>query len=249
MSGTESKGIATATPDGSRHEGFDRSTWRGRIRWFAAEFLVVLAGILAAFTIDAWWAHRHDRIEEITALQELDSALAADISDLQGDLTEYKTLMHSDSVLTAALAQHTPISDSLLASVGDLTIHRTHVANSGPFESLKARGLGLISDDSLRLGLVDFYGNQTESVALVNTMNTEIVQKLLWPYYLGHVQMAADRSDSSLIRANWPRLANDAYFYLLLRHQLQEVRNAVPVYDTALTRAQWLRQRVETDLR
>jgi hypothetical protein len=219
---------------------------RRSLRWFTAEFLVVLAGVLAAFAVNAWWGHRQDRAAEQAALRELDNALAADIADLQDDLGEYAKLAHGDSVLIDRFDRGLGYTDSILPAFNALTIFRTHVANSAPFESLKARGLALISDDSLRLGLIDFYAERTAGVALVNGANTEIVQKLLWPYYLNRIKLPPGKfTVPATIRANFSVLASDSYFRILLLHQMQSVQQALPAYTKALKQARALRVAVE----
>lgn len=223
----------------------NKPAWRRRLRWFAAEFLVVLVGVLAAFAVNAWWSRHEDRIAEQSALRELDSALAADIADLQADMNEYARTLHGDSVLIDRFARRLPYTDSVLPAIDALTVSRTHVANSAPFESLKARGLTLISDDSLRLALVDFYAERTAGVALVNATNTEIVQKLVWPYFLTHVNVHPGRqSTADLVRENYSALASDSYFRILLQHQLSAVKQAMPAYTEALRSARDLRQAV-----
>ncbi|MDQ6872419.1 MAG: hypothetical protein M3037_10475 [Gemmatimonadota bacterium] len=222
---------------------------RRSLRWFSAEFLVVLAGVLAAFAVNAWWEHRQDRAAEQAALRELDNALAADIADLQDDMSEYSKLGHGDSVLIDRFDRGLGYSDSILPAFNALTIFRTHVANSAPFESLKSRGLALISDDSLRLQLIDFYAERTAGVALVNATNTEIVQKLLWPYYLSRVKVPRGKmSVGATIRANYSTLASDSYFRNLLLHQSQSVQQALSSYANALKRAQALRLAVEAHI-
>lgn len=66
-----------------RHE--HRRSWTARIRWFLAEFVVVVCGILAALAVNAWWGRHQDRQQEVSFLRQLDADLAA-----------------SDSVLVAA---------------------------------------------------------------------------------------------------------------------------------------------------
>ncbi len=209
----------------------------------------MLAGVLAAFAVNAWWEHRQDRAAEQAALRELDNALAADIADLQDDMSEYSKLGHGDSVLIDRFDRGLGYSDSILPAFNALTIFRTHVANSAPFESLKSRGLALISDDSLRLQLIDFYAERTAGVALVNATNTEIVQKLLWPYYLSRVKVPRGKmSVGATIRANYSTLASDSYFRNLLLHQSQSVQQALSSYANALKRAQALRLAVEAHI-
>ena len=53
------------------------NAWWQRIRWFLAEFLVIVAGVLVALAVNAGWQGRHDRQVEIAYLQQLQLDLEA----------------------------------------------------------------------------------------------------------------------------------------------------------------------------
>jgi hypothetical protein len=60
----------------------ERRSWRGSIRWFAAEFLVVVSGILVALGLQAWYQGRQDaRVAQVYLDQ-----LAADLDATDRDL-------------------------------------------------------------------------------------------------------------------------------------------------------------------
>lgn len=45
--------------------------WRAKVRWFAAEYLIVVLGVLTAVGINAWWGARQDAAAEARALKRL----------------------------------------------------------------------------------------------------------------------------------------------------------------------------------
>lgn len=57
--------------------------WRRGVRWFLAEFLVVVAGVLVALAVSAWWQGRLDRQYETGYLQQLDADLLATENDME----------------------------------------------------------------------------------------------------------------------------------------------------------------------
>jgi hypothetical protein len=67
--------------------------WHGRARWFAAEFFVVITGVLVALGLQAWYQNRQDRAREgvyltqiVADLRETESRIArADSAYQRGD--------------------------------------------------------------------------------------------------------------------------------------------------------------------
>src|SRR5688572_25817782 len=72
---TTAPDVPSAPPDSleqqsARHTygASDKSGWRARVRWFAAEFLVVVTGVLVALALQAWYEDRQDRDRETAYL-------------------------------------------------------------------------------------------------------------------------------------------------------------------------------------
>ena len=59
---------ASPQVDGSR---LSRIDWQPKLRWFAAEIVIVVAGVLIALTINAWWAARQQARDERRLLSAL----------------------------------------------------------------------------------------------------------------------------------------------------------------------------------
>lgn len=81
-----------------RVAGFIREHhWRRGVNWFLAEFVVVVAGVLVALAVSAWWQSRLDRQHETEYLQQLDADLLATENDME----------HAQAVLNRrAIAAH-----------------------------------------------------------------------------------------------------------------------------------------------
>jgi len=84
----------------SRHRG----TWAARGRWFAAEFLVVVSGVLVALLINAWWAGTQDAVREARALERLYEESQATVVYLSRNIAQREALIRSHEAAVAALA-------------------------------------------------------------------------------------------------------------------------------------------------
>lgn len=83
---TDPSAISAASPG--------RWDWRRGVRWFGAEFLVVVTGVLVALALNAWWGERQDRDLEQDYLRQL----AADVQETRSGFAR------DDSVTTQGMA-------------------------------------------------------------------------------------------------------------------------------------------------
>src|SRR5438132_10733976 len=79
----------------SEHEEVPRTGWKHRTRWFAAEFLVVLCGVLVALALQSIYQGRQDASREHAYLQQL----LRDFTENESRLT---TARNRETVLTDA---------------------------------------------------------------------------------------------------------------------------------------------------
>ena len=63
-----------------------RRDWRPGVRWFGAEFLVVVTGILVALALNAWWGSRQDAAREQAYVRQLRAELAVSVIQLGREL-------------------------------------------------------------------------------------------------------------------------------------------------------------------
>ena len=132
-----------------------------RINWthFLIEGLVVVASILLAFSLDAWWSQRAAERTEAAHLRALRTDFQQNVSRLRAFVAQEEGIMDaSRRLLVVASTADLPTSeDSLNRLLGP-------VFNSGRFEPVlgayeavvNSGGLAQLRDDSLRLALADF---------------------------------------------------------------------------------------------
>ena len=135
-----------------------RWDWRPKLRWFAAEILIVVAGVLIALALNAWWGNRQDAAREQSYLRQL----AADLQETERLMQDTDALL-GPSDRAGTLLVHAfylpdpPSSDSLATLLWTTNLIRQTLPVLSTAEALVATGdLGLIRDDSLRSAITGY---------------------------------------------------------------------------------------------
>ncbi len=128
------------------------SDWAYALR----ELCLIVAGILIAFAINNWNDGRKQRASEAKMLRELRATLQNDLRDIESNIEFLETTRQLKQVLIDS--EKTGYHDSLHRHLNSLLYDQVYLMpNRGAFESLKSVGLSLISNDSVRLALVNLY--------------------------------------------------------------------------------------------
>lgn len=85
-------------------------SWREPLRWFAAEFLVVLTGVLVALALNAWWEGRQEIRREEAYLAQLRSDLRINEQRLREAIRLEETTRESAGAVLAAIGAAAPVS-------------------------------------------------------------------------------------------------------------------------------------------
>lgn len=150
-------------PDSTAHPSdrsftSSRQGWRRGVRWFGAEFLVVVTGVLVALAVGAWWQGRQEAVQERAYLRQL----AADLHETE------QAALASDAFLRpvdragsrlwlAFYGAEPPPQDTLLAWAERSMWTSTVRPVLGTAEALVATGdLALIRNDSLRTAIIAY---------------------------------------------------------------------------------------------
>jgi hypothetical protein len=125
----------------------------------AAEAIVVVASILIAFSLDAWWNKRAQENTETAHLRAIRS-------DFQQNVSRLKILIEREERIAAASRGllHVATSSAPPSAQDSISHLLGQVFNSGRFDPVmgayeavvNSGGLAQVRDDSLRLALADF---------------------------------------------------------------------------------------------
>ena len=122
------------------------------------EVLLVVIGILIALQIDNWNDQRKLRNLEIKTLKELSSDLRQSFTDIEADRNYFLSCSASSQVIMNVIKENLPFTDSLNDHFSMLfPAGATFSINQSTFDNIKQTGESMISSDSLRIHVTNFY--------------------------------------------------------------------------------------------
>jgi hypothetical protein len=133
-------------------------SWRPKLRWFAAEIVVVVAGVLIALAINAWWSARQRAQDERRLIAALESEFAGNHGRL-AKVTAFHEALKATTQTLLALSANPPATltpdsvDQLLANVTWWSSY-TSLQSTVLDAAVQDGQLDLIQTDSLRWLLV-----------------------------------------------------------------------------------------------
>lgn len=159
-----------------------RWDWRPRLRWFAAEILIVVAGVLIALALNAWWQNLQAAASEENYL----SLIRRDLGDMAASLEELQAF--EDEQIEGGLEAYRVISAEdrsaeQLALVSDrilrLTSRRTMSAIDATYTDLINTGnLPLIRNQALRDLIITYYERIEREFDIHNRNNSFFVDDM-----------------------------------------------------------------------
>lgn len=129
------------------------------LKYAAGEIILIVTGILIAISLNNWAEQRKNSRYELQILAEIHQSMKGDRSRID------EFMMPRIETMKAALAQlmemsgkGQPVSEAeFIRLISEARSDIFFSYGSGPYESLKNRGLGSITNKDLRAKIIDFY--------------------------------------------------------------------------------------------
>lgn len=222
---------------------FDIASWR----YALAEVLLIFIGITLALAADGWNDRRQDREDETELLIEIAASLGNDLADIQADLSYVEEKDERLERLEDHIHKGLPYDDDLARSFGFVRTWQTSRLNTAAYEALKSRGLDVISDRALRIGLIDFYDGTRVLIEDRDRIDRYEVQNYVEPYFQENFVIKSSSFES--IPIDYEAVISDQRFLnlLALRTQVHHSLTA-PAYRDFLEITEALIQQVENHL-
>jgi len=129
---------------------------------YLIEAIVIIASIIGAFALENYEGNIVRRNEEIEILKGCKTELQADLKEIELNMFELRLSQKSLNILINALKSDQSYHDSLAAHFNYMFLPMHFVHSTSTFETLRSKGLDIISNDTLRSQLISLYDSQYE---------------------------------------------------------------------------------------
>ncbi len=222
----------------------EKWNWRPKLRWFAAEFLVVVTGILVAFAINAWWQGQQAAASADNYL----GLISRDLGDMAANLQELQD--YEDSQIEGGLEAYRAISANerspeqlalVSARLQSLTARRTMSAVDATYTDLINTGnLPLIRNQGLRDQIIGFYEKVEREFDIHNKNNSAFVDDMFGRLIDGS-GLFVSRGESNTIVS---RIAGSDSL-LIAAFAGGYVEDADPIWSLPYSSAEWARVKAQ----
>jgi hypothetical protein len=194
------------------------------INWWHAtgELFLIVVGILIALAISDWNDERVQRQQELSMLQEIRFALAADLASLEANLELFGEATSKITELSELLKSKPPYDPSMDRLFGAVYGIRVTNLNTAAYETLKSTGLQSVSNRELRIGIARIYDHWYQQITGGHDVDLGANIDLMRPYFLRHFRDLDIWNSATPI--DYQVIINDPYFHNMVDYRLTVLR-------------------------
>ena len=201
-------------------------------------------GILLALWINHCDEDRKKLEIERKTLKEIRAGLEQDRVDLLETIDGYSLRVVTTQNIFDYLNRDSIPADSLSMAISSLMSYSYLLANTAAYETLKSRGLEIITNDSLRLGIATLYDVYYESIQLTEKHLDDLYSTQLLPYLVNNLRLGGKRFTPEEV----DKIRKDRPFQQILWQIMANNDYARDRYKLALGELEKLRAKIEIEL-
>lgn len=192
------------------------------INWLNSigQVVLIFIGVSVATLFENWNSDRNRQEREIQLLKQMKVDLQHDLDDLNGNKRSATRKLASCNILVNELTSDRPYADSLGRYFGALPIYSLFISNVGSYETLKALGIDMIENDTLREKIVNLYEGMYTYVGQSGKVAHEYSLNILIPGMaknFTNVNIGMNRGSSMATPVNYTELKKNSEFIEQLR--------------------------------
>ena len=203
------------------------------LKYAIGEILLVVVGILIALQINNWNENRKERQVELKILKEMKLALYNDIRNLKINVRSYSSVKRSLEIIKEQLPLATPTNDSLQYAFRSSLFNNSVAPNIAAYETLKAKGIDLISNDSLRMQIIDVYEisyKYYQDTAKDMFLSESFIQEYCATLF-NNLSTYQHDGKMTMVPNNYGALQKDTLYHTIINTRLAQVRWALMALD------------------
>ena len=140
-----------------RRSFFQPGKARTYLAYAFGEIVLIMVGILLAVQVSEWNQARRDTTKEVEILKSIKTELALDQKDLSINIFIHESAIESAGIIIKHIEDDLPYKDSLAKDFFNSNGISLFQHTSSAFQTLKAHGVDLISNKSLRGKIIGLY--------------------------------------------------------------------------------------------
>ncbi|MFC7357689.1 DUF6090 family protein [Jejudonia soesokkakensis] len=181
------------------------------------EIILVVIGILIALQFNNWNNERQTKSVQIRYLNEIANNLKTDLDDVRFNIGFNEKRLKACRMVIKSIDENATYSDSLDIYYGSLLYTTRSVVNYSAYETLKAKGLEIITNDSLRKTITKLYSFYYQNVIDFEIQDDHALQyQIVMPTVLSRIEVRKKEGSvtgEQLAKpTNFEELKNDVEF-------------------------------------
>lgn len=140
------------------------------------EIVLVVIGILIALQINNWNENRKLEVQELNFLKSFKVSLQADSTDRVQSIELHERARNSMDILIDHMEKDLPYRDTLKYHFSNMMTDWGLPYDFSTYEALKSNDLNLITNESLRSSIIDYYSYAEGSGTILKNRYTEVIE-------------------------------------------------------------------------
>lgn len=163
-----------------------------KIGWKYAigEIVLIFIGITMAIWFNNWNESKKERTIEIKSLKEIREAIRLDLDDIEINIEGFSKRTELYALLINHLENDMPPNKKLKELFPYFLGITTFLSNIGPYETLKSRGIAIITNDTIRNKVSRYYDLEYEKVQTDEKLHHDHYREYLKPLLMEHFDLS-----------------------------------------------------------